>query len=144
MLVHDLHVVEAHREVGPGFEERFLRPQLVVACPVVVSVEQRDVSAAGGAEPACDDLVGVKVPLGEEETDEVRVAVRVPLNDLACGVGRAVLRDQDFVGLWELLRERAVERLPNELRMVVGDDEHGHGDRGIRCRLIRAVLASRR
>ena len=62
----------------------------------------------------------------------MRVAVRVLLHDLACAVGRAVLRDEHFERLRELLRKRPVERLVNEPRMVVRDDQHGHGDRVVR------------
>ena len=56
------------------------------------------------------------------------MALRVPLDDRARAVGRAVFRDEDLERLRELLRKRAVERLVNEPRMVVRDDQHGHGD----------------
>ena len=131
LLVHDLHVVEADREVGPCVEERDLRPQLVVARPVVVSVQQRDVPPAGRPEAARDDLVRAQIPLGEQEAEEVRVAVRVLLHDLARAVGRAVFRNEDLERLWEPLRKRAVERLPHEPLVVVRDDEHGDRDRRV-------------
>ncbi len=56
------------------------------------------------------------------------MALRVPLDDRARPVGRAVFRDEDLERLPEPLRKRAVERLVNEPLVVVRDDEHGDGD----------------
>ena len=44
-------------------QELRLLLKLVGGEPIVVAVEQRDVSAARSADPAGDDLVAVEVPL---------------------------------------------------------------------------------
>ena len=44
-------------------------------------------------------------------------------DDISCSISRAVFADDDFIVEVDLLHQRALDRLPNEALVVIGDDQ---------------------
>ncbi len=105
------------------FEEIHLLLQLAGVGPVVVALAIGDVLAGrAGEQPRAERHSEAELVLRlVDRFDDAGIARRVIGDDRGGGVGRGVVVDDHLEGEIRFLLEKALQRLPNEGRMIVGE-----------------------
>ena len=98
--------------------------QLAGISPIVITLDAGNILAAAGAKAPGYVLERALVCFGEEKADDVRMFLAVRPHDVSRAVGGAVLADNDLDGKRSPLHEYAIDRLCDELLMVIGDEEN--------------------
>ena len=115
---------EAAAGVGVKVSSLFLQFERIR--PEIVSLEDGEVLSSALRERGKEVGSHAQVLLARQQTHYFRMLLLVCLANGARAVGGAVFADDKFVGEINLLGQDAVDRLSDELLLVIGDHQDAH------------------
>ena len=124
-------VVKAVHAFGMTIQKSSLPGKLLIVGPIIIAFQHRDIFSPTGRQRVRKVGIHADVLRAAQHADAVGKFSGIFGQDVAGAVGGSIIANHRLIRKIRFLRQHAVQRLPDEPGVVVGDHQHADFRLGI-------------